>query len=81
MHRSERRLVKLKSLKSSVPPLRSTLPVAQPMSWRSGEENSDKRGYGYLTKHPLCVYCEQTGRVAKAIVVERRMETAGRVGP
>ena len=76
----------LKTLKASVPLLRSTLAVAQPMYWRAGEESSSKRGYGYkwqqartgyLAKHPLYVYCEQAGRVTETTVVDHRVPHQG----
>lgn len=78
--------MKLKTLKSSVPLLRSALPVVQPMSWRAGKESSAKRGYGYkwqqaragyLAKHPLCVFCERAGRVTEATVVDHRIPHRG----
>lgn len=69
-----------------MPLLRNTLPVAQPMSWRAGKASSTRRGYGYkwqqaragyLAKHPLCVYCEQAGRVTEATVVDHRVPHQG----
>ena len=78
--------MKLKTLKSSLPLLRSALPIAEPTSWRSGKESSTKRGYGYkwqqaragyLVSHPLCVFCERQGRVTAATVVDHRVPHRG----
>lgn len=56
------------------------------MSWRAGKESSTKRGYGYkwqqaragyLSKHPLCVYCARVGRDTQATVVDHRVPHRG----
>jgi 5-methylcytosine-specific restriction enzyme A len=69
----------LKTLKPRIATLGSKLPVMQPGSWRTDKQNSAQRGYGYkwqkareayLSKHPLCVYCEREGRVTPATVVD-----------
>ena len=48
-------------------------------SWRAGKQSSTQRGYGYkwqqarkryLQAHPLCVFCQQQGRVTAADVVD-----------
>lgn len=48
------------------------------LSWRTGKSSSE-RGYGYawrkardifLREHPLCVMCQQHGRVTQAQVVD-----------
>lgn len=48
-------------------------------SWRAGKEGSAARGYGYawqryragyLTRHPLCVMCQDSGLVVAATVVD-----------
>lgn len=78
--------MKLTTLKPQIQPLRSTLPVVQPMSWRSDKQSSTARGYGYkwqqaragyLAHHPLCVYCEREGRVTAATVVDHRVPHRG----
>lgn len=78
--------MKLKTFKSSVQQLRSTLPVVQSVTWRSDKKSSTKRGYGYawqkardgyLISHPLCVYCEREGRVTTATVVDHRIPHRG----
>jgi len=48
-------------------------------SWRAGKQGSTARGYGYkwqqarerfLREHPLCCYCQRTGRVTAASIVD-----------
>lgn len=48
-------------------------------SWREDKRTSAARGYdnkwrkaraGYLKKHPLCAWCEKTGRVEPAMIVD-----------
>ena len=48
-------------------------------SWRVGKQSSTQRGYGYrwqkaraayLAANPLCVYCQRSGRVEAATVVD-----------
>lgn len=78
--------MKLKTLKPAVQQLRSALPVAQAVTWRTDKQSSSKRGYGYawqkaragyLVSHPLCVYCEREGRVTAATVVDHRIPHRG----
>lgn len=56
----------------------SRIKTVTPGSWRSGKTSS-QRGYGYkwqvaraahLQRHPLCVYCQNLGRVTAATVVD-----------
>lgn len=56
----------------------SRVQVVAPGSWRSGKSSAE-RGYGYkwqqareryLLDHPLCVYCERSGRTVAASVVD-----------
>jgi 5-methylcytosine-specific restriction endonuclease McrA len=55
------------------------LAIMQPGSWRTDKQTSTQRGYGYkwqkaregyLSSHPLCVYCEREGRTTAATVVD-----------
>ncbi len=57
----------------------SRVPVMQPGGWRTDTQTSTQRGYGYkwqkarlgfLRSHPLCRYCERTGLVTAATVVD-----------
>ena len=73
----------------SVPQRLSGIPeraAVSSMSWRTGKESSAARGYGhrwrcyregYLRKHPLCVLCQQLGRVTAASVVDHRIPHRG----
>jgi 5-methylcytosine-specific restriction protein A len=58
-------------------------PTAYPQQFRG---NTSARGYGWkwqkerlfhLAKHPLCVYCEETGRVTAATTVDHRIPHRG----
>ncbi len=69
---------KLKTLKPNVKTLGNRLPAVNPDSWRSGKTTAE-RGYGgrwqrarerFLRAHPLCCYCQQSGRVTEATVVD-----------
>lgn len=69
---------RLTTLKPRVQPLKSSRVAEHTGSWRDGK-NSAQRGYGYkwqqaragyLSKHPLCVYCEREGRATPATVVD-----------
>jgi 5-methylcytosine-specific restriction endonuclease McrA len=69
----------LKTLKSTLPVLKSTMQTITPGSWRGDKQGSTQRGYGYkwqqaragyLLRHPLCVMCQQAGRVEAATVVD-----------
>jgi 5-methylcytosine-specific restriction enzyme A len=71
-------MARLTTLKPRVSTAPSRLKVAEPGSWRAGK-TSTQRGYGYrwqqaraafLARHPLCVMCEQAGRVTAATVVD-----------
>ena len=55
-------------------------------SWRAGKTGSAARGYGYkwqkareryLSEHPLCCYCQRTGRVTAATVVDHKIPHEG----
>jgi 5-methylcytosine-specific restriction protein A len=70
---------RLKSLPPRIAALGNRLVVVVPGSWRTSEQTSTQRGYGYkwqqaragyLEKHPLCIYCERAGRTASASVVD-----------
>ncbi|MES2634034.1 MAG: HNH endonuclease signature motif containing protein [Pseudomonadota bacterium] len=81
--------MKLQTLKSGLPTLRSTLPrlKAGPAgAWRTGKESSTARGYGYkwqkareehLEAHPLCVMCEADGQPTAATVVDHKIPHRG----
>jgi len=58
---------------------RSLIPAAQAGSWRTSDQTSSQRGYGYkwqkareqfLREHPLCLMCQAQGRVEAATVVD-----------
>jgi len=78
---------RLKALKPRIATLNtSRVPTMQPGSWRSSNQSSTARGYGYgwqqaraihLRQHPLCVYCEEEGRVTAATVVDHRIPHRG----
>ncbi len=55
-------------------------------SWRTDKRTAAERGYGarwqrerltFLAAHPLCVMCEQQGRVKAANVVDHRIPHKG----
>ncbi len=81
--------MKLQTLKPRVQMLAPTVKVAavvNPSSWRTENQTSTQRGYGYkwqqaragyLAKHPLCVYCEREGRCTAATVVDHRIPHRG----
>jgi 5-methylcytosine-specific restriction protein A len=57
-------------------------------SWRTGKESSAARGYDYrwqkararyLAEHPLCVMCEEDGKVTAAAVVDHVVPHRGDV--
>lgn len=63
---------------NKVQTLKSTLSTGV-TSWRQDKQTSAQRGYGsewrkareqWLSEHPLCVYCEQEGKVTAATVVD-----------
>ena len=70
----------LKTLKPRLALLNpSRMPTVQSGSWRTSDQSSTARGYGYkwqqfrlrfLQDHPLCVMCEREGRVTEATVVD-----------
>lgn len=71
-------MARLHTIKPAIGQVPSRLAVVNPDSWRSGRTTAE-RGYGakwqryraaYLVKHPLCVMCEQQGRVTAATVVD-----------
>ena len=73
-------MTKLQTLKSSLPVLDTRrVPTMQAGSWRTSDQTSAQRGYGYkwqkaregfLREHPLCVMCTAEGRVTAATVVD-----------
>lgn len=77
---------RLKTLKSRLAPQPSRIAVVQSGSWRSAEQSSTQRGYGYkwqkareqfLHQHPLCAYCERSGMVTAATVVDHKVPHRG----
>lgn len=71
-------MARLHTIKPVIGQVPSRLAVVNPDSWRSGRTTAE-RGYGakwqryraaYLSKHPLCVMCEQQGMVRAASVVD-----------
>jgi 5-methylcytosine-specific restriction protein A len=73
-------------LKTGPTPLAQVTPATvDPTSWRSGL-SSTKRGYGYkwqqardgfLKKHPICVMCEQEGKITAATTVDHKVAHRG----
>lgn len=70
---------RLKSLPGRAQRLPNRVQSVPDGSWRAGKGSSTARGYGYrwqqareryLQQHPLCVMCEEQGRVAAATVVD-----------
>lgn len=70
---------RLKTLPPRLQPLKDRVPLAPAGSWRAGTGSSTARGYDYrwqqarldhLRMHPLCVYCDQAGRVEAATIVD-----------
>lgn len=70
---------RLKTLGSRVQTQADRLTAINTNSWRATKETSAQRGYGYkwqkaregwLHSHPLCIYCERTGRVTAGSVVD-----------
>lgn len=60
--------MKLQTLKPRIQTAGSQLAVMQPGSWRTDQQTSTQRGYGYkwqqaragfLAKHPFCAYCRR----------------------
>ncbi len=78
---------KLQTLKSSLPMLDTRrVPTMQAGSWRTSDQTSTQRGYGYkwqkarqgfLRSHPLCVMCEAESRVTAATVVDHKIPHRG----
>jgi 5-methylcytosine-specific restriction protein A len=70
---------KLTALKSSLATQPDRLPTVQPGSWRTQNQTSTQRGYGYawqkaraehLYNNPVCVMCDAEGIVRIATVVD-----------
>jgi 5-methylcytosine-specific restriction protein A len=70
---------KLHTLKSRLAVQPDRVPTMQPGSWRTSNQSSTQRGYGYawqkaraehLYNNPLCVMCEAEGIVRIATVVD-----------
>lgn len=79
-------MAKLQTLKPRLQTVGSRVATMQPGSWRTDKQTSSQRGYGYkwqkareayLSKHPLCVYCEREGRVTAATVVDHKVPHRG----
>lgn len=80
-------MTKLPTLKSSLRILNPhRVPTMQAGSWRTSDQNSAQRGYGYkwqkarlefLREHPLCCMCEAQGIVKVATVVDHRVPHRG----
>ncbi|OUM00573.1 HNH endonuclease, partial [Variovorax sp. JS1663] len=77
----------LTTLRSRVQPQPHRLATIQPGSWRTANQSSAQRGYGYrwqkareahLLANPLCVMCkEQDGRAVPATIVDHRIPHGG----
>jgi 5-methylcytosine-specific restriction protein A len=59
--------VKLQTLKSSLPTLRTSIAAPQQVERLRGRA-AVKRRASWLERHPLCVECEKAGRVTAATV-------------
>lgn len=80
-------MARLKTLKPSLPTLDTrTLPTLPAGSWRTSDQTSAQRGYGYrwqkaraafLRDHPLCCMCQAEGVVAVATVVDHKTPHRG----
>ena len=79
-------IMKLTNLKPRITVVPSRLTVMKPNSWRNDKQTSTERGYGYkwqqaraayLSKYPLCVFCERDGRVTSASVVDHSVPHRG----
>ena len=81
--------MKLQTLKTRVQMLSAPAKVATEInssSWRTSGQTSSQRGYnykwqqareGFLSKHPLCMFCERDGRVMPATVVDHSIPHRG----
>lgn len=81
--------MKLKTLTSRVQMISEPVKVAvevNPSSWRTSDQTSAQRGYGYkwqqaragyLAKHPMCVFCERKGLYTPASVVDHSIPHRG----
>jgi 5-methylcytosine-specific restriction endonuclease McrA len=78
--------MKLTTLKSNLARLPSRLAAVTGGGWRTQGMGGTERGYGYawqqarkrhLYAHPLCVMCEQAGRVTEATVVDHKIPHRG----
>lgn len=78
---------KLPTLKSTVPMLSSAaVPVLQAGGWRTSDQTSAQRGYGYkwqkareqfLQQNPLCIRCKAEDKITVATVVDHRIPHRG----
>ncbi len=78
---------RLQTLGARVASAPSRLPQMQPGSWRTSEQSSTKRGYGYrwqkarsehLRAHPFCVYCLRELGIEAKTVADTIVECAAR---
>lgn len=77
----------LTTLRSRVQPQPHRLATVQPGSWRTSDQTSAQRGYGYrwqlaregyLRAHPLCCMCKEEGdRAVPATVVDHKVPHRG----
>lgn len=80
-------MVKLQTLKPKLQVLDTRrVPTMQVGSWRTEGMTSTQRGYGYkwqkareghLRSNPLCVMCQEQGRVTVATVVDHKVPHRG----
>lgn len=72
-------MARLKSLPGRAQRLPYRVKAVPDGSWRAGKGSSTQRGYDYrwqkareryLQEHPLCVMCEEQGRVTASTVVD-----------
>lgn len=79
-------MARLTSLKPPMQAQPSRLASVSSDSWRSTKGTAAQRGYGFkwqkarvgwLEAHPLCVYCERSGRVTAATVVDHSIPHRG----
>ncbi|MGI2024848.1 HNH endonuclease [Shewanella glacialipiscicola] len=60
--------------------------MSQKPSWRDDKRKTAERGYGgrwqkaretFLSRHPLCCFCEQKGKITAATVVDHKTPHQG----
>ncbi|WP_236233223.1 HNH endonuclease [Pseudomonas tohonis] len=79
-------MARLKTLRPRLAEQAGRVAVAQAGSWRTANQSSTQRGYGYrwqqareqfLRDNPLCVYCQREGKVTAATIVDHIIQHCG----